>query len=112
MRHARRMLVSSKINGPGLSMAIGVCSMLGSVLLGLMMLGGKLLFPDRIAIQGWTTLYFILMFFGGLSSVMLGVSLEYILIILMKIQGQPTYLVIDRSLDQPLQNWLASRRVA
>lgn len=112
MRHARRMLVSSKINGPGLSMAIGVSSMLGSVLLGLMMLGGKLLFPDRIAIQGWTTLYFILMFFGGLSSVMLGVSLEYILIILMKIQGQPTYLVIDRSLDQPLKNWLASRRVA
>ena len=76
------------------------------------MLNSLLLFFDVSGGEIMLIMLFILMFFGGLSSVMLGVSLEYILIILMKIQGQPTYLVIDRSLDQPLKNWLASRRVA
>ena len=60
-------------------------------------------------VQGWTSLALLVTFFGGLSSFLLGIALEYILIILLKTQGRPTYLVIDRGHDRFLRDWVEQR---
>jgi hypothetical protein len=39
----------------------------------------------------------------------MGIALEYLLIILMKTQGQPTFLVIDRSRDEALKDWFSQQ---
>ena len=109
LRHARRMLVSSQLKVLRLGAACGFIALLGSVVAGLVALVCKLLFPVTIQAQGWTSLILIVLFFGGLTSVLLGIALEYLLIILMKTQGQPTFLVIDRSADQLLQSWFGQR---
>lgn len=112
LRHARRMLVSSKIALLRLGVAVGFLSLAGAIGLGILVFGCKLIFPELIKAQGWTSLCLLVLFFGGLSSFMMGIALEYILIIAMKTQGQPTFLVIDRSQDQLLKIWQQERRAA
>ena len=112
LRHARRMLVSSKIDVLRAGAAVGFIALLGAMGMGGLLLFCKVLYPDLIQVQGWTSLSLMILFFGGLSSFMMGVALEYILIILMKTQGQPTFLVIDRTQDQTLKSWLEQRRAA
>lgn len=109
LRHARRMLFSSKIDVLRLGAAVGFIALLGAVGMSAYVLICKLFFPEVIQAKGWTSLSLMVLFFGGLSSFMLGIALEYILIILMKTQGQPTFLVIDRNQDQVLQNWFRQR---
>ncbi len=109
LRHARRMLLSSKIDVLRLGAAIGFLALLGAVGMSAYVLICKLFFPEVIQAKGWTSLSLMVLFFGGLSSFMLGIALEYILTILMKTQGQPTFLVIDRNQDQVLKNWLQQR---
>ena len=50
-----------------------------------------------------------ILFFGGLTSVLLGIVLEFMSTILLQTQGKPTYLVIDRSKDRLLMDWLERR---
>lgn len=107
LRHARRMLVSSKIDVLRLGAAVGFLALLGAFVLGVVVVFSKLFFPGSIPVRGWTSLCLMVLFFGGLSSFMLGIALEYILVILMKTQGQPTFLIIDRSQDQQLKQWFA-----
>ena len=109
LRHAGRMLLSSKIDVLRLGAAVGVLALLGAVGLSAYVLFSKLFFPEVIQAKGWTSLSLLVLFFGGLSSFMLGIALEYILIILMKTQGQPTFLVIERHQDQVLKNWIGER---
>lgn len=112
LRHARRMLVSSKIDVLRIGAAVGFLALLGAVVLGTILILCKLILPEMIDAPGWTSLCLMVLFFGGLSCFMLGIALEYILIILLKAQGQPTFLVIDRSQDQWLTNWLQTRIAA
>lgn len=109
LRHARRMLVSSQLKVLRLGAACGFVALVSSVVAGLTTLLCKLLFPDLIQVQGWTSLTLIVLFFGGLISVLVGIALEYLLIILMKTQGQPTFLVLDRGNDEVLKNWFIRR---
>ena len=112
MRHARRMLMSSRINALRACTAFGFISiMCASVASGCLLLC-ELFNPDLIQIQGSISLSLMIFFFGGLNAFMMGVALEYLLVILMKTQGQPTFLVIDRSQDHGLQDWLNYRRAA
>ena len=109
LSHARRMFVSSEVKVLRPAALIGVLAMLGSVTFGLVTLLCKLVFPEIVQVQGWTSLALLVTFFGGLSSFLLGIALEYILIILLKTQGRPTYLVIDRGHDRFLRDWVEQR---
>lgn len=106
LRHARRMLVTSELKVLRLGAVVGFMALLGSIVTAGLVLACKLFFPETVQVQGWTSLTLIVVFFGGLTSLLLGIALEYTLIILMRTQGQPTYLVIDRSQDLLLKNWL------
>jgi hypothetical protein len=103
------MFVSSEVKVLRPAALIGVLAMLGSITFGVITIVCKLVFPELVQVQGWTSLALLVTFFGGLCSFLLGISLEYILIILLKTQGRPTYLVIDRSQDRLLQDWIEQR---
>ena len=107
--HARRMFVTSEVKVLRPAAIIGFVTLLGSIVLGVALLICKLLYPEIVHAQGWTSLVVLVAFFGGLSSFMLGIALEYILIILLKMQGRPTFLVIDRSQDEVLKDWVEQR---
>jgi len=110
LAHARRMFVSSGVKVLRPAALIGFMALFGSIFFGVGALLCKLLFPQFVHAQGWTSLAILVVFFGGLSSFMLGVALEYMSVILLKTQGRPTFLVIDRSQDHPLKEWMEQRK--
>lgn len=103
--HARRLLVSSETKIVRLGAAIGFVAMLCSLLVGTQILISKLVDPTSIPVQGWTSLFLALLFFSGLLAILLGIVLEYISVILLHIQGKPTFFVVDRMSDQILVNY-------
>ena len=85
-----------------LGAAVGFVTLVISIIGALTTLGIKLWAPERIELQGWTSLVLVTCFFGGLTSFLAGLALEYLAVLLLYSQGQPTFLVIDRSSDDLL----------
>jgi glycosyltransferase involved in cell wall biosynthesis len=102
LRHARRMLISSEIKPLRAGAAVGMATLVASVVLGATVLVLKLLDPEWIQVRGWTSLILVVTFFGGLSSLLTGILLEYMSTLLLHIQGKPTFFVVDRSKDRLL----------
>ncbi len=61
---------------------------------------GKLIAPAAIQVQGWTSLFLSIFFFGGLSAFLLSVALEYLTNLMLHTQGKPTFFVVDRTSDK------------
>jgi polyisoprenyl-phosphate glycosyltransferase len=99
LRHARRMLISSEIKPLRMGATIGTAALLASVVLSVVTLVLKLLRPEWIQVRGWTSLILAIAFFGGLSSLLIGIVLEYMSTLLLHAQGKPTFFVVDRSKD-------------
>lgn len=108
--HARRMIVSSEAKIVRLGAVIGFLAMLLAFVLGAKVLLIKLFSPSSIPTEGWASLFTALLFFGGLISVLLGIALEYISVVLLHIQGKPTFFVIDRLSDVPVAEYYKSLR--
>ena len=104
------MVVSSEVKVVRLGAGIGFMAMMAALLLALKTLGTKLLDPGAIPVQGWTSLFLALLFFGGLLALMMGVMLEYISVILLHTQGKPTFFTIDRRLDKRLRTYFAEQK--
>lgn len=107
--HAWRMIFSSQIKLLRLGAVVGFAVMGLSILAGIYFLGLKLLFPEDIQVQGWTSLFLAVTFFGGLSTFMLGISLQYLSSLVLKVHGKPTYFTIDRSGDAASAEWFAAQ---
>lgn len=107
--HARRMIVSSETKIVRLGAAIGFSAMVIAVLLGSKILFNKLFDPRSIPVEGWTSLFLALLFFSGLLAVLSGIILEYISVILLHIQGKPTFFVVDRLSDRILLDYYKGR---
>ncbi len=108
--HARSMIVSSQTKVVRLGAAIGFTAMFIALTFGSKVLFDKLVNPETIPVQGWTSLILALLFFSGLLAVLLGVVLEYISIILLHIQGKPTFFVVDRLSDRILFDYYKDRK--
>ena len=106
MAHSRRLLISSPSRLLRMSSVFGIMALAGSLVVAVFILFSKLMYPDTITVSGWTTLMIWVLFFGGLTSFMLGVMLEYFSVVL-QVQGKPSFFVIDRSSDSILNNWIA-----
>lgn len=104
LRHARRMLISSQIKPLRLGALVGTLALGTSILLGCVILALKLLYPERIDVRGWTSLMLVASFFGGLTSLLVGVILEYMATLIVQVQGKPTFFVVDRSKDELLRD--------
>jgi len=107
LSHARKLLVSSQTKWLRLGAMVGVGAMVFSIALALYMLGQKLSYPASIDVRGWLSLFLGIVFFGGLSSFLLGVVLEYLSTLLLQSQGKPTFFVVDRTRDAILREFFA-----
>ncbi len=103
--HAKRLIVSSEVKVLRLGAGIGLTALLFALILALKTLAVKVFNPGAIPVQGWTSLFLVSLFFGGLLAFMLGIILEYISIILLHIQGKPTFFTISRLSDDILQSY-------
>lgn len=108
--HARRLLVSSQIRPLRLGGAIGLASLALSIVAAASALLVKLIRPQAIDVQGWTSLILTLFFFGGLTSLLTSIALEYLSVLHLQALGRPTFFVVDRSQDRELSSWLSARR--
>ncbi|RCW81069.1 glycosyltransferase [Paracoccus lutimaris] len=107
LSHGWRMIFSSQIKLLRIGSVLGLAAMVLSVLAAVYFLTVKLFFPSDIAVQGWTSLFLAITFFGGLSAFMLGIVLQYLSSMILKVHGKPTFFTIDRSGDASAARWLA-----
>lgn len=107
--HARRLIMSSEAKVVRLGGAIGFISIFLALLLGIKIFFDKLVNPESVPVQGWTSLFLALLFFSGLLTVLVGIILEYISVIMLHIQGKPTFFVVDRLSDKILLDYYNSR---
>jgi glycosyltransferase involved in cell wall biosynthesis len=105
LSHARRLVVSSDTKIVRLGAFIGFGTMFIALFFGCKVLFEKIVNPEAIPVQGWTSLFLAISFFSGLLAVMSGILLEYISIILLHIQGKPTFFLVDRQLDSVLREY-------
>jgi hypothetical protein len=52
------------------------------------------------------------LFFGGIISLLLVVILEYLMNVVLHLQGKPTFFAVDRSSDRVLAAWFDGRHAA
>lgn len=105
VRHAGRMLASSKLTFLRLGSAIGLFALVCSVLMSLAVVGIKLFDPRAIQARGWVSLVILISFFGGLISLLAGVLVELTSSLVARARGQPTFFVVDRGRDAELLAW-------
>ncbi len=104
LSHARKLLISSHAKIIRVSSLIGALAIFISTFYGSYVLTQSFFFPETIGIAGWTSLMIIGLFFGGIISFFLGISLEYTDVILLQLQGKPTFFIVDRSSDTHMKN--------
>ncbi|MEM8652004.1 MAG: glycosyltransferase family 2 protein [Pseudomonadota bacterium] len=97
--HARRMFFSSHVRVLQFGSLIGFAVLSASLLGGFGLFISKLLSPDEIKVAGWTSLMLATMFFGGLTILMVGISLQYLSTLVLRAHGKPVFFTIDRSND-------------
>ncbi len=106
LSHGWRMIFSSQIKLLRIGSMLGLSAMAFSVLASIYFLTIRLFFPMDIGVQGWTSLFLAITFFGGLSAFMLGIALQYLSSMVLKVHGKPTFFTIDRSGDARADRWL------
>lgn len=109
LSHAWRMLFSSQIKALRLMALAGFAVTLASFLGAAYFLGLRMLRPELIAVQGWTSLFLAVSFFGGFLTMMIGIALQYLSTLVLKAHGKPTFFVVDRSGDTALARWFEDR---
>jgi glycosyltransferase involved in cell wall biosynthesis len=110
LRHARRMLVSSQIKPLRAGGLIGIASLLLSIVGAAALLVVKLSRPELIQVRGWTSLILTLFFFGGLTSFLLAIAIEFLSDLHLQALGRPTFFVVDRSGDRAVAAWFRENR--
>jgi polyisoprenyl-phosphate glycosyltransferase len=103
--HARKLLFSSQLKILRMGASLGLVAVAASGLLGLYVLVEKLQAPTSITAEGWTSLFLIITFFGGVTLLMLGLILEYMSVLIFRAHGRPLYFVIDRIGDDRLRTY-------
>lgn len=97
--HARRMLFTGQIKILRAAGFVGLSTAGLSFILGLILALIKLVRPDMIAVQGWTTQMLTTLLIGGLNLTLIGVAVEYLTTLSLRANGRPTSFVIDRKAD-------------
>jgi glycosyltransferase involved in cell wall biosynthesis len=96
-------LTSFSVRPLRLSLALGASMCVGSIIVSLVYLGLRL-FTDRMqTVPGFTTLVILILFFNGLTLLMLGILGEYIGKIFWEVKDRPTF-IVDRTVNLPPHN--------
>lgn len=105
LSHARRMLQSSELKVLRLGALIGFAAMVLAAVYAIYAVMIKIMFPEMVPVQGWTSIMVAVLFLGGLSTFLIGLVLEHLSLILMQTHGKPTFFEVDRRSDEVLRAW-------
>ena len=89
--HAKKLLISSRVNIATKGMYVGLFTIVLAALAGVIVIIQHLFFPDVIRSDGWASLIVLISFFSGVVVSILCLALEYINIMLQQQMGQPNY---------------------
>jgi glycosyltransferase involved in cell wall biosynthesis len=103
LSHARRALISSQVKYLRLAVIIGLVGMLFALINAAWLLWEYS--SGSVDVKGFSTLFITILFFGGVSSFLLSVLLEYTTNVMMHSQGKPLYFSLDRSSDMILRDY-------
>ena len=106
LEHSRRLFVSAQSNITRVLSLMGFFSMLIGMLF-ILFIFGNALFDQYSEVPGWASIALLVLFFGGLISLLIGVLLEYVAVIMSQSQGKPSFFVVDRWRDRHLKDWAA-----
>ncbi|MEM7403960.1 MAG: glycosyltransferase [Pseudomonadota bacterium] len=106
LSHLRRLLMSAEVNYLRVGAALGILGMAVAGVLGVLTIVLYFVAPERILVAGWASLFVAVVFFGGLTALLIGVLFEYFSTVRQQTQGKPTFYVVDRSDDTLLQEVL------
>ena len=107
LSHWRRLFISSQIRMFRIGAVMGVISMLAAIIGVLVIVTIKILSPDSIQLQGWTSIMIVSLFTGGMILFFLSLIIEYLGVIMVQLQGKPAFFQVNRSCDQ---GWLEELR--
>ena len=109
VQHAQKMLFSSQLRFLSIGLWLGGVLFLFSLLAGGYFFTLRLMAPEIVGVQGWTSIFVAVCASGGLISVMLGICLQYLSTLVLKAHGRPNFFTIDRSMDAEILEWLEAR---
>lgn len=100
LSHARRMAVSAHTKLFRAGALLGIIAIAVATIYGSVVFAQKIFAPESIGdVRGWASLFLSIFLFGGIISFLVTVILEYLFVILLHVQGKPTFFVIDRRKD-------------
>jgi hypothetical protein len=103
------LIMSSEAKVARIGAGIGLLAIALSILISAKVFVEKLVSPDSITVEGWTSLILTLLFSSGLLAILLSIVLEYISMIVLHIQGKPTFFVVNRDRDQLLLDYFKNK---
>ena len=106
LKHAKRMIMSSKLKVLRFGLIIGIFAFIFSLVLGAYSFTARIMNFAYVGVQGWSSLILTILFFGGLISLLVGIVLESLSDLLLAIGGKPPFFVVDRSGDKLLAELL------
>jgi len=108
LSHAKRLVITTQTKLLRIGAAIGVGAMLLSFLLAAYILYSYFAHPGSIDVRGWPSLFIAILFFGGITTFLVGIVLEYLTNMVLHFHGKPVFFVVDRSSDSILRELFCS----
>jgi len=109
IKHGKRMIMTSNIKILRLGLFIGIIAFGISILLAIYALYSTFYNLTPPTSQGWSSTILVILFFGGLLSLLVGFILESVSDLLLNAKGKPTFFTIDRSSDKALEKTLTKK---
>jgi len=109
IEHARRLILSSKINLYRSIAFLGILIFFVGVLYSGFIIFNEIMHPGKFGSRGWPSLIITTMIFGATSIILLSIILEYLSLVVLKAQGKPVFFVINRSAPAELLTYLEKR---
>ena len=103
IRHAKRMFMSSRVKIFRVGIPLGVLAFGVSLLLSIYAVSATIMKWETVLNKGWTSTILTILFFGGLTTLLVALTLETISEVLLSVNGKPTFFVVDRSKDKILK---------
>ena len=104
VRHAKRMFMSSRVKIFRVGIPLGLIAFGISIALSIYAVSATLMKWDTVLNKGWTSTILTVLFFGGLTVLLISFILETISDIVLSVNGKPTFFVVDRSKDDILRS--------
>lgn len=106
LSHARRLIISTNPKFLRLVGLLGFGSIFFSIVSVFFIVGIKLVTPQHINVRGWSSLFVVISFFGGVLALISSVILEYVLNIVSNAVKKPVYFEINRDSDLVIADFL------